>query len=37
MFKIYYQGNTTYNIKHEKRAIKNKTDKNLGKNWNNVL
>ena len=28
MFKMDCQKNTTHNIRHEKRAIKNKTDKN---------
>ena len=31
MFKMDCQKNTTRNIRHEKRAIKNKTDKNLEK------
>ena len=32
MFKIDCQKNTTHNIRHEKHVIKNKTDKNWGKN-----
>ena len=31
MFKMHYQKNTTHNIRHEKRAIKNETDKNQKK------
>ena len=32
MFNMDSQKNTTHNIRHEKRAIKNKTDKNWKKN-----
>ena len=38
--KIFFldcQKNTAHNIRHEKRAIKNKTDKNWKRTWNNVL
>ena len=31
MFKMDCQKNTTHNIRHEKRAIKNKTNKNWEK------
>ena len=31
MFKWTFKKNTTHNIRHEKRAIKNKTDKNWEK------
>ena len=31
------QKNTTQNIRLEKHAIKNKTDKNWKRTWNNVL
>ena len=31
MFKMHCQKNTTHNIRHEKHAIKNKTDKNQKK------
>ena len=31
MFKTYCQKNTTHNVRHEKGAIENKTDKNWEK------
>ena len=37
MFEMGCQKNTTHNINHEKRTIKNKTDKNWENNWNNLL
>ena len=37
MFKMDYYKNTTHIVKHEKHTIKNKTDKNQKKIWNNVL
>ena len=37
MFKMDCQKNTTHNIRYEKRAIKNKTEKKWKRNWNNVL
>ena len=36
MFKMDCQKNTAHNLRYEKRQIKNKTDKNWEKNWNNV-
>ena len=35
--KYIVKKNTVHNIRHEKRTIKNKTDKNWERNWNNVL
>ena len=37
MLKMGCQKYTTLNIRYEKRAIKNKNDKNWEKNWNNVF
>ena len=37
MFKVSHWKNTASNIKHEKRATKNKTDKKWERNWNNVF
>ena len=37
VFKMDCRKNTTNNIRHETRAIKNKTDKNRKRTWNNIL
>ena len=37
MIKMDCLRNTTHDVRHEKHAIKHKTDKNWGKNWNNVF